>query len=164
MTKTFKLALEPRWEAVDDARRKSIGFLHASRLSVDTAQSLSMVVCELLENGLKYGSFPADSDRLKLEITITETEATVEVLNPFGEAAGGHLRRLDRTVQWIRGFQDPFEAYIEKLKEVAKKPLDDQESGLGLVRIAYEGRAILDFYVPEAGLLNVSAVAHFGQE
>jgi two-component sensor histidine kinase len=158
------MTLEPRWEAVDDARRKSISFLYARGLSVDTAQALSMVVCELLENGFKYGAFASEKDRLKLEITVTDTSATIEVLNPFGDAAGEHLRRLDRTVQWIRGFQDPFEAYIEKLKEVAKKPLDDQESGLGLVRIAYEGRAILDFFVPEAGVLNVSAVAHLGQE
>ena len=164
MTKTFTMTVEPRWEAVDDARRKSIGFLDAGRVSPERIQALSMVVCELLENGLKYGHYQSDDDKLTLEITLTAEDATVEVLNPFDEAARKHLRRLDQTVQWIRGYQDPFQAYIEKLKEVAKKPLDDQESGLGLVRIAYEGRAILDFFVPEEGMLNVSAVARFGQE
>jgi hypothetical protein len=32
------------------------------------------------------------------------------------------------------------------------------ESGLGLVRIAYEGRSILDFYIDEENMLSVSAV------
>ena len=46
---------------------------------------------------------------------------------------------------------------VEKLKEISKKPLEDEESGLGLARIAYEGKAILDFFVFE-DILNVSAV------
>jgi hypothetical protein len=44
------------------------------------------------------------------------------------------------------------------LKEVAKKPIHDHESGLGLVRIAYEGKSILDFFVAEDNALNVSAI------
>jgi hypothetical protein len=57
------------------------------------------------------------------------------------------VAKLDKTVQLVRVYQDPFEAYVEKLKEVSRRPLNDEESGLGLVRIAYEGKAILDFFV-----------------
>ena len=63
-------------------------------------------------------------------------------------------------VQWIRGFQDPFEAYLERLKEVSSQSLDHEESGLGLVRIAYEGQSVLDFFVTENHVLAVSAVHH----
>jgi hypothetical protein len=69
-----------------------------------------------------------------------------------------HLRRLDRAVQWIRGFQNPFEAYVEKLKEVSSQSLESNESGLGLVRIAYEGQSILDFFLLDRNVLSVSAV------
>ena len=67
---------------------------------------------------------------------------------------------MDKTIQWIRGYQDPFEAYIERIKEVSKKPLHDMESGIGLVRIAYEGNALLDFFVAENNMLNVSVVSN----
>ena len=83
----------------------------------------------------------------------------MEVTNPFDESCRADLETLDRLVQWIRGHQDPFEAYLEKLEEVSRKPLQDETSGLGLARIAYEGGALLDFFVDERNFLNVSAFA-----
>ena len=71
-----------------------------------------------------------------------------------------NLNELDRIIQWIRGFQDPFEAYIDRLQTVAQKSLTDKESGLGIVRVAYEARAILDFFVTADNMLTVAAVAH----
>ena len=133
-------------------------FLDKNGVGPDSVQSLTMVICELLENGMKYGSCEPRATHVKLQIELTDEDATVEVINAFGDEAKPHLRRLDRRIQWIRGFQDPFEAYVERLREVARRPLEDDESGLGLVRIAYEGNAILDFVVAEDGYLNVSAV------
>ena len=83
---------------------------------------------------------------------------TIEVNNPIDKIIENHIKRLDKTIQWIRGYQDSFEAYVENLKIVSRKPLEDEESGIGLTRIAYEGRAILDFFVDD-NILNVSAVS-----
>jgi hypothetical protein len=85
----------------------------------------------------------------------------VEVKNQIKDSELEHLRRLDAKIQWIRGYQNPFEAYVEKLKEISNKTLAEGESGLGLVRIAYEGQSILDFYVNENNLLAVSAVYQY---
>jgi hypothetical protein len=74
------------------------------------------------------------------------------------EQVRSHLKKLDQTIQWIRGYQNPFQAYVERMKEVSVKALDDLESGLGLVRIAYEGKCILDFFVNEENMLAVSAL------
>ena len=98
--------------------------------------------------------------KVVVSINIERNTVTIEVLNPVGEDAAQHLSRLDKTIQWIRGYQDPFEAYIERIKEVSKKPLKDAESGIGLVRIAYEGKALLDFFVGENNILNVSVVSN----
>ena len=68
------------------------------------------------------------------------------------------LRKLDESIQWIRGYQSPFEAYVEKLKQVSAQPYAPGESGLGLARIAYEGQCVLDFYVDETDVLAMSAV------
>ena len=85
----------------------------------------------------------------------------IEVKNQIKDSELEHLRRLDAKIQWIRGYQNPFEAYVEKLKEISNKTLAEGESGLGLVRIAYEGQSILDFYVNENNLLAVSAVYQY---
>jgi hypothetical protein len=44
------------------------------------------------------------------------------------------------------------------MKIVSSQPYGDGKSGLGLTRIAYEGRCVLDFYVDASNTLAVSAV------
>ena len=113
-----------------------------------------------MENGVKYGFFKDTNQKVIVVINLQRDTVTIEVFNPVNKKAMKDLTRLDKTIQWIRGYQDPFEAYIERLKEVAKKPLHDKESGIGLVRIAYEGKAWLDFFVDDNNILNVSAVSN----
>ena len=64
--------------------------------------------------------------------------------------------------QWIRGHQDPFEAYLSRLQEVSVQELENRESGLGLVRIAYEGQSVLDFFVDDRNVVSVSAIYALG--
>jgi len=159
--KNFKnLSVIPKWDEVEKIRNKTANFLKSHRLSKDTVYSVTMIISELSENAIKYGNFKNPKDKVKVSIQITDGDIMTEVVNPVDMTEYGHLKRLDKTIQWIRGFQDPFEAYLERLKEVSRKPFNDEESGLGLVRIAYEGRAILDFYVGEDDILNVSAISN----
>ena len=159
MSNHLTLKLPSSWAQIEAARLEAEKFLRENGVGGDVAQSLTMVVCELLENSLKYGISSPKAPDVVLEIDLENGSAIVEVSNAFDEDARPHLRRLDRRIQWIRGFADPFEAYVERLRQVARRPVDDDESGLGLVRIAYEGNAILDFVVAEEGFLNVSAVS-----
>jgi hypothetical protein len=160
----MQLSVRPKWEEIEKARGKCGAFFCAQGLSNDSVHMLTMVISELIENGIKYGNFSPPGKKVEVSICIANRTLTVEVLNPVDDRAQDHLRRLDRTIQWIRGYQDPFEAYVERLKEVSKKPLTDDESGLGLVRIAYEGKAILDFFVQDNSVLNVSAVSNLGRD
>lgn len=164
MKRFLKLAVKPEWHEIEEARNKTSIFLQSLGLTTDSVHALTMVMSELIENSVKYGYFPLPVDNVEVDIHQNENIITVEVINPVNpvdESAYNHLKKLDKTIQWIRGYQDPFEAYVEKLKEVSRRPLNDEESGLGLVRIAYEGQAILDFFVGEDGSLNVSAVSNF---
>ena len=158
MSNHLSIELPSDWSQIEKARQDSEQFLDNHGVSQDVSQALTMVVCELLENSMKYGTTGPEAPHVVLEIDLEDGSAIVEVSNAFDDDARPHLRRLDRRIQWIRGFQDPFEAYVERLRQVARRPVDDDESGLGLVRIAYEGNAILDFVVAEDGFLNVSAV------
>lgn len=161
MERSMELTLPANWDDIERARNQSSSFFSCHNLHNDSIEALTMIVSELIENSIKYGSFSNQNDKIILSISFYGSDITIEVVNPIDEKVYTHLRRLDKTIQWIRGYQDSFEAYVNKMEEISKRPLNDEESGLGLVRIAYEGKAIIDFYVSEENLLNVSAISDF---
>jgi hypothetical protein len=161
MKRSMRLAVKAKWGEIEKIRNKSSRFLESHGLTCDSVQALTMVISELIENSMKYGKFTPQKNKVTVDIHVAEDMVITEIINPIDETAYKHLKELDKTIQWIRGYQDPFQAYAERLKTVSKKPLSDEESGLGLTRIAYEGKAILDFFLGEDDLLNVSAVANY---
>jgi len=150
------LRVRPVWDAVKAAWEPCRSAFASSGLDADEAYQLAMVAQELLENAVKYGAFRT-GEEITLALHVGQREATIEVRSRVG-VDDAHLRRFDLAVQWIRGFQDPFEAYVERLKVVSARPYAAGESGLGLTRIAYEGRCAIDFFVDEGNVLAVSAV------
>lgn len=158
MTSPLISDFPPDWDRIQGAWDACMDHLTKEGIDHDASYALCTVVLELLENAVKYGSFRSEEDRIQLAVHVRPRElTTIEVRAPLPDDTS-HLRRLDRMLQWIRGFQDPFEAYVERLKEVAATPFGDSETGLGLVRIAYEGQCILDFFVDEQNVLAMSAV------
>ena len=162
MKRTIQLIIDANWEDIENLRTESGQFLSSHKLSKEIIDAVTMIISELAENSIKYGSYADPNRKVEVNLSLSSDKITVEVLNPFDESAHPHLKRLDKTIQWIRGYQDPFEAYIERMKEVSRKPLTDEESGLGLVRIAYEGGGILDFFVNEEGMVNISTISMLG--
>lgn len=158
MNPLLKLQITPRWEEIADVRRKTAAFLKGQNVTRDVVDAVAMVACELTENATKYGVFNGARNNIDISVAMSSEEITVEVTNPVSHTDRDNLSRLDRMVQWIRGFQDPFEAYLQRLKELSSEGLESTESRLGLVRIAYEGQAVLDFYVNEHNVLAVSAI------
>lgn len=157
MASSWESEIKPEWDEVDSVRDGAFSFLGSLGVSQEVVDAVAMVACELTENAIKYGSFAA-GDLVQVSITERPHGILIEIKNPIGEGDDENMVKLDEMIQWIRGFQDPFEAYLERLEEVSKRALDDEESGLGLVRIAYEGQSIIDFYVDDKNILAVSAV------
>lgn len=157
MDATLNMELVPDWDAIQRVWDPCREYLTAHGLDDDSVYGLCMVVQELLENAVKYGAFDEARERIRLAVSGGPGPVTIEVHSPL-DAESARLERLDGMIQWIRGFQSPFEAYVGRLKEVAAEPLDSGESGLGLVRMAYEGQCILDFFTDEANVLSMSAV------
>jgi hypothetical protein len=156
MQVTLQLALKPIWEEIDLLASKCTAFLKGEGLDADARNALSMVACELAENATKYGHFNDSKESVKVSLAILPTHVTVTVANPVTPQEAETLAILDHTIQWIRGYQDPFQAYLERLRDVSSQSLMSNESRLGLVRIAYEGQSTLDFYVGADGILVVS--------
>ena len=147
-----------RWEG---STRRSASSSSRCGLPAEAVDKYTMVVCELVENGIKYGHFSEDK-RTSCSVRVVDRQRhdlRAGRPTPSGSITQTYLSELDRTIQWVRGFQAPFEAYIARMKAISREPLDIDKSGLGLVRITYEGRAILDFYLDENDTLSVSAVS-----
>ncbi|HUL58526.1 MAG TPA: hypothetical protein VLU43_04590 [Anaeromyxobacteraceae bacterium] len=155
-THAVELRMPPVWDAVKSAWEPCQATLRAAGLPDDEIYSLCMVGQELLENAVKYGAHTA-GEPVRFELRVSRDDVIIEVKNSVG-VDPVRLRQFDRAIQWIRGFQDPFEAYVERMKVVSAQPYAQGQSGLGLTRIAYEGRCSLDFYVDESNTLAVSAV------
>ena len=79
-------------------------------------------------------------------------------MSPVDTKYNHSLRELDKTIQFIRGYQDPFEAYSIKYKQAAKSGYNDEANGLDLARIAYKGNVELDFIIDDDNTLIQSAI------
>ena len=161
MQVTLQLALRPDWEEIDALGPKCLDFLQREGVDPDAQNALAMVVCELAENATKYGHFNGGQESVKVSVAVQQSFVTVTVSNPVTDGEADSLAVLDHTIQWIRGFHDPFQAYLDRLRDVSAQSLLSSESRLGLVRIAYEGQSTLDFYVGADRMLVVSATFPF---
>lgn len=165
MSEEYIIRLRPDWTEMVRINEAAHDFLGSCHLPDDMVDTFTMVACELVENGIKYGeSQSGNAGSVELVFQTGETSITVQVRNRIPAGSKYHLRQLDRTLQWIRGFQDPFQAYMERLKQISREPANHGRSGLGIVRIAYEARAAIDFVVGEDDTLSVSAVAKVSRQ
>jgi hypothetical protein len=157
MDPKLNIQLQPEWDAIHSAWDPCDRLFKSHGLNRDEAYGLCMVVRELLENAVKYGRFDGGQPPVDLSVEVGPKEVTIEVKSPVG-VGSEDLIEFDRTIQWIRGFQDSFEAYVERLKLASARAFGASKGALGLTRIAYEGRCAVDFYVDADNTLAVSAV------
>jgi len=155
----IQFEIKPVWPKVEVAREKSENFLRKAGINnQDHVNSIVMVLGELVENAIKYGEFENKNQKINISLEKDNNMIISEVVSPVSPKRSVDFQKLDETIQWIRGYQNPFEAYLERLKEISLKDLTNGESGLGLVRIAYEGQSILDFYIDDQSKLAISAI------
>ena len=157
MEESITFCLKPNGDAIEKVREKSCNFLKSYGFPDKTVQEQIMILKELAKTCMNYTNFNTPEKKMTVQIHIDENKIIFQVIKPVDEANRNDLKKLDKTIQWIRGYQDPFEAFT-KLKEVSKNSYCDKSNGMGLARIAYEGNAILDFFVSEDNILSLLAV------
>lgn len=156
MNDELRITIQPDWQEMERVNATAEAFFSSAALPPVAVDAYTMVVCELAENSIKYGCGDA---LIEVAVRVAGDAVGVRVKNRVGREAYPHLQELDRTLQKIRGVQDPYQAYLDRVREISREPLSNNKSGLGLVRIAYEGGADIDFVLHEDGTLHVSAVA-----
>ena len=153
------MQIRPDWDEVETVRRQTMEFLAEQRLSDESVQSVGMVASELCENAVKYGNF---SEAQKIDVVVRCNEqlsrVSVRVTAPVRIGNNPHFRRFKETLDWLQNHENPMEAYLQKMEEVAHTDPDAPSSGLGLPRIAYEGQSILSYDLDDQDRLAVSAV------
>jgi hypothetical protein len=143
---------------IDKAGEKSSNFLKSHGFSNETVHAQIMILEELINNGKKFEHPTSTESEITVFLLVEEKTITVEVRKAVEESFQRQLNELDKTIQWIRIYGDPFEPYMKKLREKAENSNNRDANGIGLARIAYEAGAILDFFVSEDNILNLSAV------
>jgi len=158
MKKTIEFELKSCGEEIEKLAQKSGEFLKTQGCSDDTIQAQIMILRELIMSGKNFGDGRSSEFEMTVHLQMENDSITVEVRKPVGESSFGKLEELDRIIQWISGYQDPFEPYMVKLAQTAGASRVAGTSGLRLARLAYEANAFIDFYVSEDNILNLSAV------
>jgi hypothetical protein len=153
MKKSIAFFLDSNGSAIQKVREKISKFFRLHGLSSKTVREQVMITKELLKACAQYSGDNSRQDKKKIQIHINTNKITVEVSNPINDNQHKQLQELDKTIQFIRGYQDPFEAFL-KLKAASM----NGANGLLLAKLAYEGKTTLDFYVSEDNIMNISAV------
>ncbi len=96
-----------------------------------------MVTAELLENAIKHGGEESDIHYL---LSISDDGIFVRVKNVV--ANQGKADELLRLIDWINSFEDPADAYLQRMQYIYQSE-EDVVGGLGLVRVAHEGECTL---------------------
>ncbi len=148
----LSLDIPADWSKIDPAR-EAVGLLVLALFGDDNLRdALAMVSEELLENAIKY-SRPASSVSLAIEHRDDGVE--ISVTNAVDESAG-HLAALSERVAWVGSFPTPAEAYTAALSRLYAQNTPGM-TGLGLARIAYEGRCVLVCDTAVSGRVTVRA-------
>jgi hypothetical protein len=160
---SFSLDLPVRneWRNVDLLRTSVQNCFSAVFQDMDGSHALSMVTGELLEKALKYGHWElpdAAKGVFRLRVEGGSARTTVTVQNPI-KPNDGELALLQDTLAWIRGFKTAEEAYRARLLQIASADEEIGDSGLGLVRIAYEGDCTLEASVDGSTLPVVAELS-----
>jgi hypothetical protein len=150
------VTLPAHWRVVVAMNRAIEAYARVLFADEDVVQALTMACTELMENAIKY----ADPDRadeppqVKLHLNVDSLTVALQVGNSV-RARPEHRRALEDTLSALRTASDLASVYHEKMMNVFSGAT--AEGGLGLVRIAYEGRCALDYRISEQGSIEVEA-------
>jgi len=158
MQSSLEINLKPDGHEIEKVGEMSSDFLKSHGFSDEAIHVQIMILRELIHNGIRYGKFTPSENTISAHIHISKKTIVFKVKNPIDETCFERLEELDKTIQFIRGYQNPFKAYLLKKKEASQNSTCSEVNGLGLARIACEGRTILDFFVSEDNILNLYAV------
>ena len=123
-------------------------------------ETMCMVFTELIENIVKYADFEDASNIPIFSIKNNEGVVVITTRNKVKDSQS--LERVIEHVKKTKECGDSIDLYTSRLEELAKNGQQEQ-TGLGLYRIAYEGKFKLDINV-EGVVLSIQAQRQFSND
>ena len=164
MKNSIAFKLKPRGNEIARIGEKGKKFLKSHGFSDNSVQIQIMVIRELIKSGKAFENQRPSGNEMSVHIFIEENTIIAEVRKSVCETThDNQLQKLDETIQWIRGYRDPYTPFMMMARESSQNRLDIKSNLFGLAKIAYEAGAVLDFYVSEDNILNLSAVRNIGE-
>ena len=164
MKKTMEFSLKSNGDEIKELEQKSSYFLKYQGYSDDTIQTQILILRELVNSCKQFNDLRPSEFEMSVQLHIENNTITLEVKKSVCESNCGKLEELDKTIQWIRGSQDPLERYMTNIAEASDVSHIAGTNGFGLARITQEADTIIDFYVSEDSILNLSAVSDLNSE
>lgn len=153
------MGIRPFWDNIALIRASLINHLATVFQEQAYCDALTMVVGELMENAIKYGAWGRPGEptlRLRIEGDAV-IGARVQVRNPV-EVESPHVDLLLGAIMRLRSCKSTYDAYTERMLEIAGQGAQSEGAGgLGLFRVAHEGRCVLDADIDEDAFLRVEA-------
>ncbi len=153
---SIDLPVKSEWGNVDLLRTSLQNCFMVVFRNLDGCDAVAMVIGELLENAIKYGHWTGPAGEFRLRVNGVKNVVRICVENPVKPDDPG-VSELMRSIEWIRSFPSPADAYRARLLEVAQAP---GSAKLGLVRVCYEAHCSVDAKV-DGGVLAVTAEMTF---
>ena len=164
MKKSLKIDVKPSTGVLQDISGETGDFLKPIGFPDKTVVAQTAILKELIKNATKYGKSTSGQSSMTIRVDINADSITVELSNAIDDAALPSLQQLDKTIQFIRGHQDPFEPYLTGITHLCHNLKDAETDTLSLLLTAYQTNAIFDFFVSEDKKLNLSAVRSFQED
>lgn len=161
MTDCVHITITPDSIGLEKVREKITWFLKSLGFSENSVKEQMMILDELVQIGSNFGNIASSKNKIRVQINIDENAVYIEVSKPIDAKDIKKIENLDKTIQFIRGFQDPFEAY-QKMNTATVLKNFNGFNGLSVAKIAYKGKALVDFFVNDNNILNLSAVRSIG--
>ena len=151
---TIDLPITSHWEDISRVRTSVELCLSTLFHDLERPRTLAMVTGELLENAVKYGNWNDANGVFRLRIWGSRgAEAFVQVSNPVDGARSAEP--VMELIRELHAAESPALAFQKRMLEIATGT-GRQGSGLGLLRIAYEGACELDATTSD-GAVTVTA-------
>lgn len=162
--KTMEFSFKSKGGEIKKLEQKSSYFLKYQGYSDDTIQTQILILRELIKSSRQFKDLRPSEFEMSVQLHIEKNAITLEVKKSVCESNCGKLEEFDKTIQWIRSYQDPLERHIINLAKASDVSHISGTNGLGLARIAHQSDAIIDFYVSEDNILNLSAECNLNAE
>ena len=123
-----------------------------------TIRTQLMILRELIISGETLDGRKRSESEMTVHLHIENDSIIVEIKKPVDESVYDRLQELDKTIQWIRGCQDPLAPGMLRPAETADNSHIAGPNCFALARLAQKENAVIDFYVSEDNILKLSAV------